>query len=53
MSFLAGISCDACMNKNGLIQHWRKSETAVCLTCVAETGLSIQDVVVVTLYYLS
>lgn len=36
MSLLVGISRNACMDKNGLIQHWHKSESAVSLTYVAE-----------------
>lgn len=45
MNLLVGISRDACMDKNGLIQHSHKSENAVSLIYVVETGLNTQDVI--------
>ena len=37
MSLLVGISRNACMDKNGPIQHWHKSENAVSLAWLVET----------------
>ena len=45
MGLLVGISLDACMDKNGLIQHWHKSENAVSLAWLVETDLNTQDVI--------
>lgn len=36
MSLLVGISRIACVDKNGLTQHWHKSESAVSLIYVVE-----------------
>lgn len=36
MSLLVGISRDACMDKNGLTQHWHKFESAVSLAWLVE-----------------
>lgn len=45
MSLLVGISRDACMNKNGLIHRWHKSENAVSLAWLVEIDSHIQDVI--------
>jgi hypothetical protein len=45
MSLLTGISRDADVDKIGLIQHWHKSENAVCLAWLVETDLNTQDVI--------